>query len=169
MANPRPSPIGAVVRGVVAAAAGTAAMDMYHYARHRVGGGTSGPLRWEFGGEPDWEKVSAPAQVGRRLVEGFTQRPLSARWAVLTQNVTHWAYGGVWGGAYGVVVGSLPRRRLAYGPVFGSTVWLSGYAVLPLAGLYKPIWQYDRRTLALDLGGHLVFGTVSAAAFRLLA
>lgn len=157
-----------MVGGAVAAATGTAAMDLYGYARHRAGGGTSGLLRWEFGGEQDWDKVSAPAQVGRRLVEGFTQRPLSARWAVLTQNLTQWAYGTAWGAGFGVVVGSLARRRLAFGPVFGSTVWLSGYAVLPLGGLYKPIWEYDAPTLAADLGGHLVFGTVTAGVFKLL-
>jgi hypothetical protein len=33
---------------------------------------------------------------------------------------------------------------------------MSGYVILPLAGLYKPIWEYDARTLADDLSAHLV-------------
>jgi hypothetical protein len=162
----RPTPLGALVRGMVAGAAGTVAMDAYWYARYRAGGGRLGPLRWEFGGEPDWDKVSTPGQIGRRIVEGFTKRPLPARWAVLTNNVMHWGYGLAWGSVYGIIAGSLPRPRIVYGPAFGSAVWLTGYAVLPLGGLYKPLWEYDVRTLAIDLGGHLVYGSTVAAAYR---
>ncbi|HUZ69182.1 MAG TPA: hypothetical protein VMU65_05670 [Candidatus Saccharimonadales bacterium] len=164
----RPTPVSAVVRGLVAAAVGTAAMDLYWYFRYRASGGTSGPLQWEFGGEPDWEKVSAPAKVGKRLFEGFTQRSLSERWAVLTNNVMHWGYGVGWGVAYGIVAGSVPQRRVAYGLALGPAVWLFGYAVLPLGGYYKPIWEYDARTLGIDLGGHLIYGTATAAAYRAL-
>jgi hypothetical protein len=45
----------------------------------------------------------------------------------------------------------------------------SGYVVLPLFGVYEPIWKYDLKTLANDLSAHLVFGTASAAAFALLS
>jgi hypothetical protein len=48
-------------------------------------------------------------------------------------------------------------------------VWTGDYVVLPLMGIYKPIWQYDARTLADDLSAHLVFGATTAAAFRLLS
>jgi hypothetical protein len=41
--------------------------------------------------------------------------------------------------------------------------WLSA------AGLYKPIQDYDRETLAKDLTAHLVYGTITAAALRLLS
>jgi len=41
--------------------------------------------------------------------------------------------------------------------------------VLPLAGLYKPIWQYDAKVLAKDLGAHCVYGLGTAATFRLLS
>ena len=52
---------------------------------------------------------------------------------------------------------------------FGAAVWGSGYVVLPLFGVYEPIWKYDLETLGKDLSAHLVFGTATAAAFRLLA
>jgi hypothetical protein len=42
-------------------------------------------------------------------------------------------------------------------------VWVVSYAVLPAAGLYKPIQDYDRETLAKDLSAHLVYGTTTAA------
>ena len=44
---------------------------------------------------------------------------------------------------------------------FGAAVWTTGYVILPEAGIYKPIWEYDAKTLARDLsapprlwGGH---------------
>jgi hypothetical protein len=39
--------------------------------------------------------------------------------------------------------------------------------VLPAAGLYKPIWEYDARVLAKDLRAHLLYGLTTAAVFRL--
>ena len=42
------------------------------------------------------------------------------------------------------------------------------YAVLPAAGLYKPITEYDRVTLAKDLSAHLVYGLTTAATFKAL-
>ena len=56
-----------------------------------------------------------------------------------------------------------------HGLPFGATVWLNSYIVLPLAKLYEPIWKYDPRTLAKDLGDHLVYGIATAGANRALA
>jgi hypothetical protein len=50
----------------------------------------------------------------------------------------------------------------------GPSAWLSSYALLPLAKIYKPIWEYDAKTLADDLSAHLVFGTATAAVFAAL-
>lgn len=163
------TPIGALLRGVAAGATGTAAMDAYWYVRYRKGGGTSAPLRWEFTAEKDWDKISAPGQLGRRLVEGVTQKPLEPRWASLVNNVMHWGYGLAWGSVYGLIVGSLRRQKTVYGAPFGTAVWLTGYAVLPLAKLYKPIWEYDAKTLAIDLGGHLAYGLATGATFATVA
>ncbi len=51
------------------------------------------------------------------------------------------------------------------GLLFGTAVWLSGYVVLPPTNLYRPIWEYDLKTLARDWLGHIVYGT-TATAFR---
>jgi hypothetical protein len=40
--------------------------------------------------------------------------------------------------------------------------------VLPTAKLYKPTWEYDRKTLAEDLSAHLVYGLTTATTERLL-
>lgn len=163
------TPFGAVARGLLAGAAGTAAMDAYWYVRYRAGGGTSNPLRWEFTAEEDWDKISAPGQVGRRIIEGFAQKPLAPRWAPLVNNVMHWGYGLGWGSVYGLIAGSRRGRSALLGAPFGTSVWLTGYAVLPLGKLYKPLWEYDARTLASDLGGHLVYGVATAATFSTIA
>ena len=73
----------------------------------------------------------------------------------------------VWGAQYGIVAGSRPRRRFS-GLVLATVVFLSGYAVLPLAKLYKPIWKYDAKTLGKDYAGHLAFGISTATAFSVL-
>jgi hypothetical protein len=169
LARSRITPLGAVLRGGLASAAGIAVMDTVGYVRYRRVGGTGSPLRWEFGGPQDWEKVSAPGQVGKRLVEAFTQRPLSARWAPLTNTVVHWAYGIGWGSLYGLVAGSLDEAPSWYGVPFGVVVWISGYLILPLGHLYKPLWEYDPPTLAKDLGTHLAYGLGTASAFHALS
>ncbi len=53
-------------------------------------------------------------------------------------------------------------------PATGATAWATAYTVLAPADLYKPIWEYDAKTLWRDLNAHFVYGTVTALAFRLL-
>jgi hypothetical protein len=106
--------------------------------------------------------------VARRVIEGFTQRKLPDRSAWPVSTAMHWAYGSAAGAAYGIVAGSLPAPRPAYGLPFGAAVFAGDYIALPVAGLYQPIWKYDAKTLAWDLSGHLAYGTGTAATFWLL-
>jgi hypothetical protein len=170
MGTPVMTPVGAVLRGLAAAAVGTLAMDLALFARYKRGDGKTGFREWELSsGIESWDQAPAPAQVGKRVFEGLFQRTLPDQRAPLVNNITHWGYGIAGGGAYGLVVGSLRRPRVWFGAPFGAGVWGSSYVVLPAAGLYRPIWEYDRRTLANDLGAHLVYGLATAAAFRLLS
>jgi hypothetical protein len=163
------SPLGAVVRGAVAGAVGVVALDAANYAQYRAGGGTDDPLKWEFSeGLVSWEDAPAPAQVGKRLYEGLLQKDLPPSTARLVNTVTHWGYGITWGVVFGVLATSDRPRRLR-GPLFGTLVWLSGYVVLPLAKLYKPIWKYDAKTLVKDWSGHLAYGTTTSVAFTILS
>jgi hypothetical protein len=164
------SPLGAVARGLVAGVAGTLAMDASLCARYRRAGGDSDFADWEFSsGVSSWDQAPAPAQVGKRLVEGLFKRELPASRAALVNNITHWAFGIFGGTQYGIVAGSLNHPRIRYGVPFGASVWAAGYAVLPAAKLYKPIWEYDKKTLAKDLSAHLVYGVGTATAFGLLS
>jgi hypothetical protein len=159
------TPLAAVAGGVLAGAVGTACMDTVRYVRHRRSGGEESPLEWEFGPIDSWQQAPDPGQVARRVIEGFTQRELPDRWAWLTSTIMHWTFGSAWGALYGIVAGSLRRPRARYGVPFGAAVWASGYVVLPAAGLYKPIWEYDAKTLADDLTAHLAYGAGTGAAF----
>ena len=67
------------------------------------------------------------------------------------------------------MAGSLRKQKVLYGLPFGASVWAGGYVVLPAAMLYKPIWDYDVKTLAKDLSAHLVYGVTTATALRLLS
>lgn len=167
--TPALTPLGALGRGLLAGVAGTAAMDLVWFARYKRSGGQDGLLDWEFSTRlKDWEGAPAPAQVGRRVVEGLFQRELPAETAAMTNDVTHWGYGSAWGAFFGLVAGSLRSPKLRHGLVLGPVVWGSSYVVLPLAKLYKPIWEYDLKTLARDLSAHTVYGVATAAAFRAL-
>jgi hypothetical protein len=144
-------------------------MDGLLFARFRRGGGKTPFEQWELSrGISSWEEAPAPAQVGRRLVEGLFQIKLDPKWVPLVNNVTHWGFGIVNGAQYGLVAGSLPKPRVGYGLPFGAGVWAGGYVVLPAAKLYEPIWKYDRATLAKDLSAHLVYGLATATTMRLL-
>jgi len=168
--RPMVTPVGAIARGVLAGTVGTAAMDALLFARYRKGGGDNSFAPWEFSsGLSDWEQAPAPALVGKRLVEGLFERELPARHAALVNNITHWAYGILGGVQYGVVAESLRRPRVVYGLPFGASVWAASYVVLPAAKLYKPIWDYDRTTLAKDLSAHLLYGLAAATTLRLVS
>ena len=164
------STLGSAVRGVAASAPGTLAMDASLYRRYRHDGGNAPFPAWESSeGLVSWENAPAPARVAKRLLEGVLSHELSPRYARFLNNVTHWGFGLAAGAGYGVLLGSRRTPQVWYGLPFGATVWAGGYVVLPLLGVYEPIWKYDLKTLAKDLGAHLVFGTATAAAFCLLA
>ena len=163
------TPLAAVAGGLLAGAVGTVCLDTVQYVKYRRAGGTKSPLAWEFAPVETWETAPDPGQVARRVIEGFTQRKLPDRWAWLTSTVAHWAYGSSAAAGYGILAGSLRRPHALYGLPFGAGVWITGYLVLPEAGIYKPIFEYDTKTLAIDLSGHLAYGTGTGVTFWLLS
>nr|WP_296065093.1 hypothetical protein [uncultured Actinoplanes sp.] len=166
----RTTPLGALVRGLLAGTAGTLAFDTVWYLRYRKAGGTDSFYDWEFSSSvKTWDEAAAPAQVGRRVWEGLFQTKLPDDKAALVNNIMHWAYGVGSAAPYGLLAGSLSNPRILYGPPFGAGVWGAGYVILPAAGLYKPITEYPRDVLAKDLSAHLVYGVVTAVVFKLLS
>ncbi|MET0325420.1 MAG: hypothetical protein ABW219_09375 [Ilumatobacteraceae bacterium] len=159
-----------LVAGAVAGAAGTVAMDLLLYGRYRRGGGKDRLWGWESAADvTSWDEASAPGQVGQKLERLVLRRPPADRWARTSTNVMHWATGIGFGVQYGALAAVTSRRPWIRALAVGPAAWLTGYAVLPLAGVYQPIWKYDARTLADDLSAHLVFGGVTSAVFAALA
>jgi hypothetical protein len=115
-----------------------------------------------------WRQAPAPAQVGRRILEGVFERQVPPERIGLLANAVHWTYGTLWGGAYGLAQGTLHMRPLRAGVVFGTAVWGASYVLLPAMNLYKPIWEYPAKMLALDLSYHLVYGLTVAATYERL-
>jgi hypothetical protein len=142
-------------------------MDALWYYRYRRGGGNSGFVDWETSaGLQGWDAAPAPAKFGRLVIHRALHRDLPAQRARLTNNVVHWSTGAGWGAVLGTVEGVLGRHPARFGLAFGAAVWLQSYAVLAPAKLYRPIWDYDAKTLAEDLSAHLLYGLTTAAALR---
>ncbi len=163
------NPLRATTRGIVSGAVGTLAMDLLWYSRYRRGGGLDGFADWEFSSSTtSFEDAGAPAQVGRRFVRTVLRKELPDRAAALTNNVVHWVTGSQWGALYGIVTRSRTASSPADGLLLGPVAWGTAYALLGSAGIYEPIWRYDKETLAKDLGAHVVFGVATAGAYRLV-
>ena len=165
MASVRNPAIASVVAtgrsGVVAGVAGCLAMDALLYARYRADGGESSFSAWEFRSVPTgFDDAPAPAKVGRMIAERVHVH-LEDRFAGATNNVVHWATGIGWG-----VVAATFRLVPGVGPLKGGllagvTAWGTSYMVLSRLGIYKPITEYDAKTLWKDLSAHVVFGSAA--------
>lgn len=161
-----PTPVGALARGAAAGVVGTLAFDLWLYLQYRRERGTEPFPDWEFSADvTGWDDAPAPAQVGRRILDGLFRTELPDSRAASLNNIAHWAYGLSGATAYGLVAGSLRHPRAGYGLLLGAGMWLSGYVILPPLGLYKRITEYDAKTLGKDLAAHLVYGMTTAAVF----
>jgi hypothetical protein len=69
---------------------------------------------------------------------------------------------------YGLLAATTSKHRWTRALALGPVAWLTGYAILPLAKVYKPIWEYDPRTLGKDLTAHVVYGAATSAVFAAL-
>lgn len=169
MATSKLGPLGGVVRGVIAGAAGTLAMDLLWYSRYRRSGGETSFRSWELATSTTFDDAPPPAQVGQLLVKNLFSTDLPDTAAPATTNLVHWGTGVQWGALYGLAAASLPARKGTLGLLLGPVAWGTSYAVLGAAKLYGPIWDYDAKTLARDLTAHLVFGLTAASVFRVLS
>lgn len=150
-----------VVLGAGAGIAGAIAKD----GLQKIVTAASGDEGSEGGSPSSWEEASAPAKVGRRVIQGVFQRDVPFEQHDKVMWGTHLGYGAAWGAMYGVVEASVKPRSMTHGLLLGAIVWSSAYVILPAARLYKPIWKYPPKTLAKDLSYHLVYGVAVALAF----
>lgn len=132
-------------------------------AKLRSSGSSGSP---DTGEEQDpWESAPAPAKVGKLVLEGVFRKQVSPDRIGLLTNAMHWGYGTLWGGAYGLLQGTVRGKPQLMGPLFGSGVWVSSYLQLVPMGLYQPPWRYSATMLANDLGYHLTYGVAVASSY----
>jgi hypothetical protein len=81
------------------------------------------------------------------------------------QNAVHWATSVGWSVPLALLVTQRKRSAWICGVAIGPIAWITSYLVLPFAKIYKPIWDYDTKTLADDLSAHLVYGVTIGTLF----
>jgi hypothetical protein len=113
-----------------------------------------------------WKEASAPAQVAKRVITGVFRRPVELDQADHLTTVMHWAYGIGWGGAYGLLQGTIMGPTIPAGAAFGTGVWAMSYVQLVPMGIYEPPWKYPPEELMFDLSYHLVYGLAAGLAFK---
>lgn len=166
-----PTPLGAVARGLAAGVAGTACMTLAQglAAKLQPPEEDAAEDRQDQGEQDPWEQASAPAQVGRRIIEGVFKQHVPAQRIPLLTHGMHWAYGVGWGAVFGLVQGTVRTRPIRNGVLFGSGVWVMAYVQLVPMGLYELPWKYSAKDLGTELSFHLVYGAGLGGAHRLIA
>lgn len=165
--------LSVIARGILAGATGTAAMTAHQEIRQRLAPRHEQPQSPEQPsrekGEADpWQSAPAPAQVGKRLIEGLLGRPVPAEAIPTLTQVMHWSYGSAWGGAYAIARQTARGRSRTLGPLFGLGVWAASYVQLVPIGIYEPPWSYPLSSIADEIGYHLTYGATVAASYELL-
>jgi hypothetical protein len=152
--------VASAVKGALAGAVATAAMDVVWYRRYRADGGDRDFATWEFSTTAtsfDDDDVPAPARVGKRVADAIgVELPPSS--VAPVSNLVHWATGIGWGKVAGLVAMRTALPPLGVGVATGVLAWSASYALLGAIGVYEPITAYDFLTLWRDLSAHLVFG-----------
>lgn len=164
------TPLGALLRGIVAGLAGSAAQDVFFGVTRSI---TPGQPKDAFD-PPEAQQLSEqPTEtVARRLVEGLGARDSLAPDAKhVAGRAVHYGFGGGWGGLYGLVRESTSAlgEGPASGAAFGAAVWLvSDNAVLPAFKLAGGPRRYPVKNHAYAIAAHLVYGVTVQAVYEAL-
>lgn len=166
MKHVRPTPLGALARGLVAGALGSAVQNLFFKLRPApaVPRGAFSPPEQAQLEEREAETIT------RRFVESMMMRPLSEEGKKAGAAIVHYAFGALWGGLYGLARETIPGAKTpASGLVFGSAVWILGdQIVVPAFRLAGGPSDYPLKTHAYGLAAHLVYGASVWAAYEML-
>jgi hypothetical protein len=141
---------GPIARGLIAGAAGTAAMTI------------SSTLEAKLRGRGE---SSAPADAaGEVLGVEPTDEQGKRRFATLV----HWGYGTSWGAARGLI-DETGLDGPAATATHGALVWGSAAAMLPSLGVAPPIWRWRVKEITIDLFHHGVYAAATGAAYEAIS
>ena len=158
-----------IVTGAAAGSVGTLAMDTLWFRRARTSGSDAGFAAWEFSGDAaSFDDAGAPAQVGRKLAAALGI-DLPDRAAGTTNDIVHWSTGLVWGIAGSLAAAGTGVNPFVAGLAAGAAAFGAAYTVLPLLGVYEPIWTYDVSTIWKDASAHATFGIATGVSLAAVA
>lgn len=162
----KPTPLGALARGLAAGAVGSAVQDLFFKATAKIAPPT--PKHVFSPPERDQIEENATETVARRFVEQFMQRPLSAEGKAKGATIVHYAFGAGLGGAYGLLRETIPALHRPAGVLaYGVGAWMFGdNIVIPAFRLGALPNAYPLKTHAYALAAHIVFGVAVAAAYE---
>jgi hypothetical protein len=156
---PKHSPVGALLGGLVAGAAGAALQTLFFKATSRIA--PSGPKDAFEPPEREQRDEMQTQTVARRLVEGLAQRgPLDDEQKRLGGELVHYGFGAGWGAVYGLARETWPALGGAAGAAgFATVVWMVGdNLILPLFRLSAVPQRYPAKLHGYALAAHLVYG-----------
>ena len=162
----KPSPLGAVVRGMIAGAIGAGAQALFFKATARwMPKPTRLPKDLQKP-EPEAKDETPLQTVARRSVEGMMQRgPITAETKDAAGSAIHYLFGAAWGGVY-----ALCRETFRTSPVlFGIGVWMASDNLL-LPAFRVAAWpqHYSLKEHHYAVHAHVVYGLGTSAAYALL-
>lgn len=143
------SAASAIGRGLLAGAAGTAAMTLSSTIEAKLRGrGAS----------------STPADAAEKVVG---VEPKGEEEQARLSNTVHWAYGTGWGAARGVFSQAGLSEPKATAAHFGA-IWGTALVMLPSLGLTPPPWRWGAKELAIDAMHHGVYTLAAGTAYSAL-
>lgn len=140
---------GAVGRGLLAGAAGTAAMT------------ASSAIETRARGRP---ASSAPAQA---VESAFGVKAADERSRRRLSTAVHWLYGTGWGGVRGLI-GAAGIAGPGAVALHLLLVWGAELVTLPALEVAPPPWKWQAREIAVDVLHHGVYATATSVAYGAL-
>ncbi len=140
---------GAVGKGLVAGAVGTAAMTISSTIEAKV---------------RKREGSTAPADAAAKVL-GVEPADDAAK--ARFSNLVHWAYGSSWGGVRGVLGGAGLTGPTGAAVHFGA-LWGSELVMLPTLEVAPPVSEWGSTELAIDAWHHLVYVVATSLTYSAL-
>lgn len=165
----RTTPLGALVRGLAAGAAGAAAQSLF-FELTRAFAPHGRPDGW-LPPEAAQRDEKATETVARRFVEGMMQRgPLDEEAKARGAKAVHYALGAAFGVTWALTRESFPGIARPLGAAgFGVAAWAVGNDVLyPLFRLGAGPVSYPLATHAYAIAAHLAYAAATTAAYEAL-
>lgn len=140
---------GAVGRGLLAGAIGTAAMTVSSTVESKI---------------RERDPSTAPADAAGKVLGVQPRNPDGqARFS----NVVHWGYGTSWGAVRGLLHAAGVDGAKAVGTHFVA-IWGGAQVMLPALDVAPPPWKSPALEIAIDAGHHAVYVASTALAYAAL-